>query len=1292
MSNQLTMKVGVAIFAALALVGALTMFVFGSVYPVEASGHSAMRSFDPATVAPGGTVTVTVSAENYGRFGRVTETLPAGFTYESSSLNDDEDVSTDGQNVKFTLFGDESFTYRVTAPMTEGEYTFSGMFRDSNQEDVAVGGDTMVTVSEIPPYTATGNESVSVSPTSADVGDAVTVRGSGFDAGASVVIVLDDMQVATATVLSDGSFVIAFIVGDTVTAGSKELAVKASAGAAEDLATAMLMVNPTLSLSPTSINNDVDNTVTAEVRGFMSGDVTFTAGDVALGSGSRSSVDLTIDAGELAAGTATIMATQGSLSAMAYLEVVTPAITLSDPPMDNSSAFGVTVMGTNFGPGTTATVTGAGATEDDIPITMGGFTGTITLPAGTEAGEVTITATSGEYDATASFMLTQAPPAQVMGVVVTPGEGSLAVNWTQVQAMAGAEVRPAATGYKVEWKMVSAAAWAADDMAMVAGSDQVYHLISGLTANVPYMVRVSAMAADTGYGMPSAISRNAVGTPRAVPVPAAEMVPGRVQNLSVTTIDNDSLSVSWDAPAMAANTPAISKYVVRYRGITEDSFGASMDADTSGSHVIDGLKGSTTYQVQVAAVNSVGTGAYASGQGRTNADPVIVTLPDRTPNGVELSSQDAGETVRIDIDADADAAIAGGEDIVVELPKFGLPSSIDESDVLIDSDGYSGNPSDVTVSGSKITIEVPTREATSGGSMRTSIPADSDYSIKLKQGAGITNPAAAGSQTVTITDADGDEKYPVTIEHVVKLSAASVTRGDDLKLTINGYANGTATVSIGGTEVGQVEVEDNTAEFPIDTSASAVKAGTKGNKVTVVDSEGSDDGDASATFTIKPKVAVDPESTTPSKEVTIELSDWPSNRSIDTVKIGNTKEIKVSNTSTDADGEASFKVMVPRNVNTGTQTVSVTGGKTTASTTIGINVLMLSVSPASAVPGQQVTISGSGFAKNTKVAENGFKIGGNVVDPGSDATSTSSGNISITVVLPLDVGSGTKMVKLEIAGRDGEGELTVPKPSIELTPAESVPGSVISVTGSNFAANERVEVSFAGAIEEIGRADGNGSVSVRLDIPSGAGVGSTNPVMVKVRPSDTEKYKDLNISAKADHKTPGPAITVSAEARVGGHITISGTNFESFSPLTTVLVGGLDAKPSPAPETDKNGAFEFQARVPRLSAGSHTVTIRDRNNNSATESFEVVTTPIVSTPEEVFGGLIEAGVLGSVWRYSIDATGSDWDSYDPQYADQPGINDLAFVARGDIVWIRVTENVMFQGATLYAGWNLRTLE
>ena len=53
---------------------------------VAASGHSAERAFASPWVAPGGRLQVTITAQEYGAFGQVVETLPAGFRFVDSSL------------------------------------------------------------------------------------------------------------------------------------------------------------------------------------------------------------------------------------------------------------------------------------------------------------------------------------------------------------------------------------------------------------------------------------------------------------------------------------------------------------------------------------------------------------------------------------------------------------------------------------------------------------------------------------------------------------------------------------------------------------------------------------------------------------------------------------------------------------------------------------------------------------------------------------------------------------------------------------------------------------------------------------------------------------------------------------------------------------------------------------------------------------------------------------------------------------------------------------------------------
>ena len=85
-----------AIMAAVGLLGLLPAFA-----------QEATRSFNPATVAPGGQVTVTIAAAGYGQAGGVTETLPRGFAYVSSNLSDSQVTELGNNQVRFTLLGDD---------------------------------------------------------------------------------------------------------------------------------------------------------------------------------------------------------------------------------------------------------------------------------------------------------------------------------------------------------------------------------------------------------------------------------------------------------------------------------------------------------------------------------------------------------------------------------------------------------------------------------------------------------------------------------------------------------------------------------------------------------------------------------------------------------------------------------------------------------------------------------------------------------------------------------------------------------------------------------------------------------------------------------------------------------------------------------------------------------------------------------------------------------------------------------------------------------------------------------
>ena len=207
MKVQQKILAGVAVFTALALAGMVGIFTFGAAQPVEATGHSASRSFASASVMPGGEVMVTVAVSGYGSNGLLTETLPMGFSYKPNSSNiPDAEIEVMGQDVEFLVSGESEVTYTasVGSSVAEMDYSFSGVLRDDsgdvNNRDEDVGGAYMVTVSSDAtgtpdPMPMPGDSSVEALPDDPGAKAQITVKfelDHGLDIDESIVIEVDD--------------------------------------------------------------------------------------------------------------------------------------------------------------------------------------------------------------------------------------------------------------------------------------------------------------------------------------------------------------------------------------------------------------------------------------------------------------------------------------------------------------------------------------------------------------------------------------------------------------------------------------------------------------------------------------------------------------------------------------------------------------------------------------------------------------------------------------------------------------------------------------------------------------------------------------------------------------------------------------------------------------------------------------------------------------------------------------------------------------------------------------------
>ena len=691
---------------------------------------------------------------------------------------------------------------------------------------------------------------------------------------------------------------------------------------------------------------------------------------------------------------------------------------------------------------------------------------------------------------------------------------------------------------------------------------------------------------------------------------------------------------------------------------------------------------------------------------RTAMFAVSAPAPPADPE-VTLSSKTPGAAVQITITANAADAITPNQDITVDFKDTGfvLPEAIADSSVDIASEDFDGSPNNVLVSGEKVTMTVPTVRA--NGDPQTA-DVMGNYTIRIKQSAGITNPAAGGEKTVKWQEnaPDGDKKEAkVTIERVITLSKKDGTRGTESTATFKGFANGTATINLNDAKLGEVTIADNLGTYELDTTSTKFLANQE-NVITAQDAGGNNQGeDGDATFTIKPKVVLDPEETSVSKEVTLKLSDWPVDHDITTVTIGASPANPASSQDTDDEGKAEFKVMVPADANRGSQTVKVTGTKgdlekaPSATATLKVGVLTLTIQPASVVPGQQITIEGSGFKGDDEIDE--VTVGSLDVAISPAAEASSAGDIVITINIPSPsdgdgIGHGTKKVSVAAttgSGRVAEGSIEIPKPTATLSPAESRRGTTVNVSGIGFPSGDLVQVKYDnnGTFVTVaaGPADASGAVSINFDVPSYAKIGTKHDVEA------TSVGVYAGVTAEAIHETPGAQVTLSSKQIASGEtLTLSGMNFPAFATVAIMEIGGVDVRPVPAPATSIDGDFESTVLVPGLELGNQTVSVRV-SQTTITTFLEIVASAAPSAPADVFASLGDR--LVRVWSFdaSAQATGNAWSFYDPdpQFA---GFNTLAQVSSGDIVTIIIGEGETVEFAsnpsTLYPGSNYVALD
>ena len=274
----------------------------------------------------------------------------------------------------------------------------------------------------------------------------------------------------------------------------------------------------------------------------------------------------------------------------------------------------------------------------------------------------------------------------------------------------------------------------------------------------------------------------------------------------------------------------------------------------------------------------------------------------------------------------------------------------------------------------------------------------------------------------------------------------------------------------------------------------------------------------------------------------------------------------------------------------------------------------LTISPSSAVPGQAITVSGSGFTGNAWVSLHLSCAGETVVVAGAGAADrtpfipvSASGTFAFSTRVPFhDTVTATSGAKTWTARETttargarsaSSSGFTIQKRSMVLSPSTATPGATVDVFGSGWGVKTRGSVSSRVTItlqDDYGHpilntASGSFSVSPfgefigLITVPSDADVPRLMVIATDNNGPTAEGGADgfsANQTATAALRVSTAEVTITpSTAPTWSVVTISGKGFPARTPLSELNFGGADQLPSPPPETDASGSFAVALTV-----------------------------------------------------------------------------------------------------------------
>jgi hypothetical protein len=254
----------------------------------------------------------------------------------------------------------------------------------------------------------------------------------------------------------------------------------------------------------------------------------------------------------------------------------------------------------------------------DINVVVDGLSGGTEYK--TRIAAISSLGTSGYLFGSFTTLITTATAPKNLVASILTGT-SLSLGWSLPDSNGGSAI----TDYQVEVTSNAANSWT---VIPHNASNSLGFNVTNLLPGRTYQFRVSAV---TAAGVGAASNVLTVTTLGAVG-------PNAPASLLVSGVKTNSASLSWSA---VVATQKVSNYLVDVSTEGTTWIPVSKRVSTSTSLAISGLRLGTTYQVRVAAVNSVGTGSYVYGSFTTLAtvstSPTVLVSSNVSSSGFTLN-------------------------------------------------------------------------------------------------------------------------------------------------------------------------------------------------------------------------------------------------------------------------------------------------------------------------------------------------------------------------------------------------------------------------------------------------------------------------------------------------------------------------------------------------------------------------------------------------------------------------------------------------------------------------------